>query len=102
MDNAGYALITAGGTAVRLDGARRISQDEDSSLAVSLAHRLLARGIAVVLIRSGLVALKHALRPEIRQVTFETYDEYVSAIRRTVKRRRWSGPMEPQRCSRRN
>ncbi len=85
MAKAGYALITAGSTSVRLTPTRRLIESNDSRLAVCLVHRLLNLGISVVLVRSEDVAQRHELDPRIRQYPFETGEEYIQAIQQAAR-----------------
>ena len=85
MKTKGYALITTGGTSVRLDAVRKIGNDADGGLGVRLANMLADRGIPVVLAHTELAALKHRINPRIKCLPFETYREYVHAIRQAVQ-----------------
>ncbi|NBT37547.1 MAG: hypothetical protein EBT21_05445, partial [Actinobacteria bacterium] len=86
-----WALVTAGGTTVKLDPVRKLGNTAEGDFGVAKAIALHRRGFRVVLLVSRVGFLKFATQfPQGMVVeTFDAYDQYAAKLNELATRYRF-------------
>lgn len=80
-----YALITAGGTSVKIDGVRSITNEAKGGFGVALATALVERGVQVILLCTEATQDKYEIPREVHVETFKFFEEYMERLRYIVE-----------------